>query len=40
MPAAVRSADAYLEVLPPEVEVLMTSSADWEQERYAEVPLR
>ncbi len=26
--------------LAPEVEVLLISSADWERERYAEVPLR
>lgn len=32
--------DAYLDALAPEVEVLMTSSADWERERYGEVPLR
>lgn len=32
--------DGYLALLEPEVEVLITSSADWERERYAEVPLR
>jgi glutamine synthetase len=31
---------AYLEVLAPEVELAILSSADWERERYAEVPLR
>lgn len=32
--------DAYLTVLEPEVEVLITSAADWERARYGEVPLR
>ncbi len=32
--------EAYLEVLAPELELVMISSADWERERYAEVPLR
>lgn len=32
--------DGYLALLEPEVEVLITSSADWERDRYAEIPLR
>jgi glutamine synthetase len=32
--------DAYMAVLEPEVDVLITSSADWERDRYGEVPLR
>ncbi len=32
--------EAYLSVLEPELELSIVSAADWERERYAEVPLR
>lgn len=31
--------EAYLAALAPEIEVVVTSAADWERRRYAEVPL-
>lgn len=38
VPAALR--DAYLAALEPEVEQVVVRSADWERERYGDVPLR
>lgn len=35
-----RLLDAYLEALAPELELVITSAADWERERYGGVPLK